>query len=349
MAQGKRPDARDAYERARKADPNASMPLSAMAHLLSDTAKSAPADKAAAMRRQAEALAEDALKMDGRDYLAQEVLRMLRDDTPAPLHKPSAEATQAELEGEVLFQQQRYGEALAKYELAAQRDPLFSEAWVMAGDCFYAQKQWHEAEIRFSKATEIEPLNGQAWRFLSDALWMQGERKRSEAALYAGIAAQPSQGPTWDKLDGMMKLDGMPLKRLSLVRKTQTEFDAATGNTNINISDNLQKGSTDSAIWLVYAMGPAVMREIPGTSPFQVELESWKRAMSVAAELRASGKAGPSDPALLALEKLAEAGQLEPAILLLMYREAYRPEFEAWKKANPGGIKQFVATYGLRP
>jgi hypothetical protein len=35
--------------------------------------------------------------------------------------------------------------------------------------------------------------------------------------------------------------------------------------------------------------------------------------------------------------------------MLLQYRESWRAEFEAWKKANPNGIRKFVNTYALRP
>jgi hypothetical protein len=38
-----------------------------------------------------------------------------------------------------------------------------------------------------------------------------------------------------------------------------------------------------------------------------------------------------------------------PALLLLRYKEAFRPDFEAWKKRNPQAIRAFIQDYGLRP
>ena len=87
----------------------------------------------------------------------------------------------------------------------------------------------------------------------------------------------------------------------------------------------------------------------PALSPFALELAALRTAFQVDAELEAKGARAFVDPALTALRKLAADGQLEPAILLLMYRESYRPEFEAWKLAHPNGIRLFVVTYGLRP
>ena len=56
-----------------------------------------------------------------------------------------------------------------------------------------------------------------------------------------------------------------------------------------------------------------------------------------------------SDPALLAMQGLARDGQLEPAIFVLLYKESYRPEYERWLAAHPGGVKAFIDRYGLRP
>jgi len=75
--------------------------------------------------------------------------------------------------------------------------------------------------------------------------------------------------------------------------------------------------------------------------------------MSLAAKAEQADKlrAGkdPSDPALLRMQVFARDGQLEPAILLLLFRQAYRPSLEAWLAAHPGGVKTFIDRYGLQP
>jgi tetratricopeptide (TPR) repeat protein len=347
--QGKVQEAWAAFQRARQADPAASQPLASMGNLLLIVSTQAPADKAPELRKQAEALTRQALQMEAQDPLAQETLRLLVDEQPVPLHAPSVAAAQAEAEGEALFFQRRYDEALAKYELAAQRDPQFSAAWVNAGDCFYSRKQWHEAELRFAKAAEIEPLNGQAWRFLADALMMQHERVRAEAALFGGIAAQPSQLPNWDKLELVMKQDGMTLKRLALMRRARFVPAGADGKPTIEVVEKGMEQTPELAFWLLHAGSVANAMKAGGATPFRVELDAWREALKMVSEMRAKGQPVPTDPALVTMAKLADAGQLEPAILLLMYREAYRPEFEAWKKAHPDGIKAFVVSTGLRP
>lgn len=84
-------------------------------------------------------------------------------------------------------------------------------------------------------------------------------------------------------------------------------------------------------------------------SPFEIELGAWRTALKVMDETRALGEQRVTDPALLQMQALAKDGQLEPAILLLMFRQSYRPALESWLTANPGGVKLFIDRYGLRP
>ncbi len=219
LAQGRQQDAFNKYADAAKADPASSLPLSSMANMLADAAQKNEGEKAAAIRRQAEGLARQALALEPADPVAQEVLRQLADDKPLPLHQPSAEAEALLREGEILFNARKLDEALVKYERAAQVDPKYSTAWIYAGDCFFFQQKWAEAEARFRKGVEAEPLNAQGWRFLADALIHQNKRDAAEAALVNGIAAQPSQLPNWERLAQLRGASGYPLTHLQLAPK----------------------------------------------------------------------------------------------------------------------------------
>jgi len=353
-------DAVDKYLEASRKDPTASMPLSSVANALLSASREADGEAAAKLRQQSEAAARQALLLVPSDPLAQEVLRSLLDDKPAPLHRPTPAAWQLMGEGEVLFQSHDYMNALKKYEQAAQLDPLYSEAWVFAGDCFFVQKNWPEAELRFRKATEIEPLRSQAWRYLADALAAQGKKADAENALINAIAAQPSQLPNWEKLAQSRAAAGIQMKPLHLVRKVQTTTDPATGKATITINqtyfDETAEGNktAEMAVWLAYAAAESktqtdTSKGAAASSPFQIELDAWRSSMQVAAELEKNSGKPLSDPALLSMQRLAAANQLEPAILLLLYREAYRPELETWKSSHPNGVRTFIDTYALRP
>lgn len=347
----------DKYQAAVAADPATSYPVSLIANAVYVASTGATGEDRLRMRAKAEEIARAALRLFPVNPIAQETLRKLLDDGAVPWnHLPSRKAEAALGEGEKFFQRDDYAGALRQYELAIASDPLYALAWLDAGDCYFAQQNWAEAELRFRKATELEPLLSQAWRFLSDALLRQDKRQAGEAALYGAIAAQPSQLPNWDKLALLWRADGLPLKPLNLVPRATATLDVATKQINVVIqaAGAADKDDPDNAVWVAYASARAISMQDNGTgeaplSPLQIELHAWRDALAVAAEISAASGAPPREAALKQMLELGESKQLEPAILLLLYKESYRAEFEAWKTAHPDGIRLFVASTGLRP
>ena len=382
-AEGKYAEAQAKLQAARKADPTASGPYSADAQLLSALAPRVndPA-QAEQLRQAALRLAGQALQRNPNDPLALEVRRGLLDGGDAPLHQPNQEAAQRMSAGEAHFHAGRYDAALKEYQAAYAADPKFSIALVMAGDCFYAQKRWAEAEALFRRAAQQEPLNGQAWRFLADALFMQGRTDDGVEALLSGIAAHPSQQPSWIKL-GTLSRGRIPrLTSLNLVQKAHARI-GKNGKPTIEVSQSVADKPVDLAFWLAYATAdftdrlglkdkgkdgsqagaaaqPPAAATGTGTAAsttaaetaaapktaFQRHLASMQRALVVLAELK---EPAGVDPAILKLKSIADAGQLEPALLLLTYRESYRADLEAWKQSNPNGVRQFVERFALKP
>lgn len=348
-------EALDKYKAAAAAAPQASMPVSSSASLLFDLSQRVKPEQADALRSAARASAHKALAIDAADPLAQEVLRMLEDDGPSPLHRLKPEAVALANEAESLFAQRRLAEALARYEAVMRLDPQYSPAWVGAGDCHYLQKNWVRAEAMFRRATEIEALNSQAWRFLSDALLQQGKRTQAESALLSGIAADPSQLPNWGKLASIRGGDGLPLKSLQFYRGTRVTI-GADGKATVTVDDKLKDklAAPDGAVRLALAVSEANARVADKDkggrrAAYDIELEAWRTALQVADELRRNTGQPLTDPALLQMQAIAREGQLEPAILLLQFRQAYRPALDAWSAAHPGFVKTFIDRYGIRP
>ncbi|WP_157201015.1 tetratricopeptide repeat protein [Massilia sp. Root351] len=358
QAAGKYKEALDKFEAARKLSPEASSPLSSAAYLLQMLLPGLPEDAAGKARRQAEGLAREALKLAANDPLAAEVLRMLEDPMATSGYKPNAEADKAYTEGEVLFHQGQYEAARVKYREAQLADPKFSAAFLMEGDTYFMEKNWLAAEMLFNKATQVDPQNAQAWRFLADTLARLGNRAGLEHAALHAVAAQPSQMPSWDRLAAVARLDGKPLTRLQVVRLATVSLDPKTGKATISLAEQFKgakvEDNSDYAVWLAYALAQAnaltsAAKEGRTLSPFALEQAGWSTALKVAGELQEKGAPPLASPVLLTLRGLKSPADLEAAILLLMYREAYRPELEAWKKARPDGIRDFVAAYRLMP
>lgn len=353
-AQGKLQQALDKYSQANKADPPSSVPLSHIAEVLRQAAEQAQGEQQAKLRQQAEALVNQILQKYPDEPLAHEVQRKLREDQPPPLHTANAAALAEMNLGEVAFAKQKFDDALLHYERAAALDPQLSMAWIYAADCFYAQKKYAEAETRYRKGVEIEPLNAQGWRYLSDALAFQDKRSAAEDALFSGIAAQPSQIPSWIKLAHLRDAADYPLTSLNLVRKSSASV-GADGNATVNIdpeSDAFK--SADGALWMLLGLKQAndmvAQKEGKGdANTLAAETARWRMGFKVAEEVTAKGEPGLQAPALKTLQMLDQDGELETALLLLTYRESWRPALEAWKRDNPQGIRKFVDKYALRP
>lgn len=351
--QGKPQQALEKYQAAMAAAPQAALPLIAASSMLLDLSWGADAAQAGKMQTMAESLARQALRLDPDHPMAQDLLRQLRDGRETALHQPTPAADQAMRQAETLFVQRRFDDARKQYEAASALDPLWSQAWVGAGDCYYMQQDWSHAESRFRRATEIEPRNDQAWRFLSDSLAKQGKTGAAEQALYGALAANPAERNTWNKLASLRALAQLPLASLHLQRRSHVKA-GADGKYNVVIDDGGAKDDTaiDTTFFLALGVVEANARSADvrkAGTPYQFELDAWRGALQVADELTANAGKKLKDPALLQIQALARDGQLEPALLLLTYRPAYRPALDAWLAAHPGGVKAFIDRYGLQP
>jgi tetratricopeptide (TPR) repeat protein len=349
-AQGKYGEAQEKYWAAQKADPQASLPITMEASLLLHLSEGVP-EKTAQWRDAARALANRALAVASDDPIAHETLRALDDDGPSPLRQPNPEAGRLMAEAESQFGQHHFREALEKYEAAMKADPQYSGAWLGAADCHFAQQDWARAETLFRRATEIEPRNSQAWRYLADTLFNMGRFEAAEQALLSAIVADPSQRPNWIKLASIREQQHMPLKALALRRGVSVVANA-DGKFTLNVDKPAdEKADTpDFAVRLMLGAGEANMRKADKKAkPYEIELASWRDAMKVADEMKASTGKELADPAFRQIQAIARDGQLEAAILILMFRQSYRPALDAWLAANPGGVKVFIDRYGLRP
>lgn len=84
-------------------------------------------------------------------------------------------------------------------------------------------------------------------------------------------------------------------------------------------------------------------------TPFSLELAAWQAALTGLAKMEVKKSVQLRDPALLTMRKLADAGELDAALLLLQYKEEYRLELETWKTAHPDGVRKFINVYHLMP
>jgi tetratricopeptide (TPR) repeat protein len=327
-------EALESYRAAAKADPGASEPLSYLALLMVHASQNTEAKYVEPYRKQASDYANAALKIDQRDPNAMEALRRLADGVERQRRDPAPAAYKVALEGEALFADGKYAEAALKYEQAIRLDPVYPDALVFLGDCYYLQGDLARAEQKFRQAAAMEPLLGPAWRYLYDALRKQGKFQEAEGAAFGAIASMPSAKPNWLRVAESLDLAGRPIKPFqwrprAWVKGAEIQIDP-TGP------------ESDSAAWTAHALSLAAA-EGKQQAPFARQLAAWTDTLQIISEMGNGDKI--KDEGLRDMIRFNQGGQLKAAIFALHYKEAYRAEFEAWKKAEPEGLTRFVETF----
>jgi tetratricopeptide (TPR) repeat protein len=331
---GKINEALESYRAAAKADPGASQALSCLALLMVHASQNTEAQYVEPYRKQATAYANAALKIDKRDPNAMEALRRLADGVERQRREPAPAAYKVALEGEALFADGKYAEAALKYEQAIRLDPGYTDAVVFLGDCYYLQGDMVRAEQQFRQAALMEPLLGPAWRYLYDTLRKQGKYKEAEAAAFGAIASMPSSKPNWLRVAESLDLAGRPIKPF------QWQPRAWVKGAEIQIDPTGPE--SDSAAWTAHALSLAAA-EGKQQTPFARQVAVWTDTLQIISEMGNGDKI--KDEGLRDMIRFHKGGQLKAAIFALHYKEAYRAEFEAWKKAEPEGLTRFVETF----
>ena len=80
------------------------------------------------------------------------------------MYSQNDEADKLTAEGEDLFAQSKYDEALKKYEKALSIDPKIYQAALAGGDCYTQKSDWDNAEKWYQRAIAIDPNRETAYR-----------------------------------------------------------------------------------------------------------------------------------------------------------------------------------------
>jgi tetratricopeptide (TPR) repeat protein len=363
LDKGKANEAAQKFNAAMEGDPLSSWPYSGMAELYLMASQHTAQEHVVEYRGKAEQFALDALERNDLDFHATNVLTQLRGGSMASRHQPKPEAEASFNEAEKLFNAGKFTEAVPLYQQALNQDPGFTNAALYLGDAWFRQDAFDKAELFFRKATELEPNYARAWRFLGDCYGRMDRLKDAEHAALGAIAADPGDFTAWARLRQVREATSKPkLNRYTWPKVQVPEVSRDTkGKDGVSVSLSVPPGDRpeDHAAMnyqLVRMLGSALAAQgsdsaKPGgnDSPCRAELSAWTSALELLDSVAKEKKKEPKDKAWLQLRAIKQAGELEAALLLLQYREAYRPEFEAWKKAHPGGVESFIDTWQLRP
>ena len=360
LSQGKFNEAAAKFQEGMKADPASSFPVSALSKLFFEASKATDAAHQSEYRGKAVDLAHQALDKNDLDFIASEVLLNADGGSTESAHQPKPEAAEPFNQAETAYRTQKWDEAIAGYQKALAADPAFTDAALYQGDVYFNQKQYAKAEPWFRKATQMEPRYARAWRFLADCQGDQGHMDDALMTDLSAIAAQPDDYTAWGRLRQIYAMQDKPaLVRFLWPRVAASQvIKDASGKSNINVpssslASDTPEGSSEAAYSLMIGMvqvndASPETKERP-RSPLEREALAWKAAMEVYESTLNEKKASPKDATWAQLLAFHKADQLKEALMVLGFREAYRPDFEAWKAANPRGVQVFIEQWHLRP
>jgi tetratricopeptide (TPR) repeat protein len=249
----------------------------------------------------------------------------------------------------VLFKAKRHVAAQRVYEQVMRDAPDLAEPVKRAGNCSYAAGQPGIAEVYFRKAVELDPLDAQAHHFLADAYLAQGKRADAQAATMAAIAANPAYYPAWRVLRTIYAAKSRPIRTLR-IRPGAGVAPGSNGQPKITVWKHLCAGPQDEATWVAYATAKSGL-EAKG-DPFTAELRGYRSALECHKDATHLSLEERASPALFLMDKLQQfeaRGELEVALLLLCFNEAYRRELEAVKRERPDAFTTFVERYAVAP
>lgn len=355
LSQGKFNEAAAKFEKGMKADPASSFPISAMSKLFFEASKATDPAHQAEYRTKATELAHQAMDKNDLDFIASEVLLNADGGSTESTHQPQSEAMESFNQAETAYRAQKWDEAIAGYQKALASDPRFTDAALYLGDVYFDQKQYSKAEPWFRKATEMEPRYARAWRFLADCQADEGHMADALATDLSAIAAQPDDYTAWGRLRQIYEMQNKPA--LVRFRWPSTHDSQVKQEKSGSLQLILQTPGTDSSpegdALSSYALmsGLAQAPDEKGLKPSELKwrTDAWEAALERYESALKEKKAAPKDSTWAQLLAFYKSGALKPALMVLAFREAYRPDFEAWKAANPKGVEAFIEQWHLRP
>ncbi|MCE1230174.1 MAG: tetratricopeptide repeat protein [Firmicutes bacterium] len=260
--------------------------------------------------------------------------------------------------GETAFHASQWEVARGHYQRALELHPTYSAAALYVGDTYYSEKRMAEAITWFKKTTTLNPHEPRGWRYMADALTESGQPQAAEAALMDAIKIFPGNRASWQPLMWKRRRAGRPMTRLAFWPKAHVTWDAK-GNQIVSIEEHPEDSNAQSA-WLLLAsstldaidvkeMAPGSKQDPALITRFQQERFFWELALTGYGEQCAKAGSQPKDRILKQFLAFQKDGQLDAALFLLRYREAFRPDYEAWLKSNPNGVQAFIDRYNLCP
>ncbi|MEP6703817.1 MAG: tetratricopeptide repeat protein [Acidobacteriota bacterium] len=264
-----------------------------------------------------------------------------------PTYSLNKEAEKLMQEGESLFVQSKYDEAIKRFEKVLELDPKVYQAAISGGDSYVSKSDWANAEKWYQRAIAIDPNRETAYRYSATPLMKQKKYDAARDRYVEAYITEPYSSMSPRGITQWAGVTGAKLERPA-IEIPELTFDAggkATPKTPIKAGDA-------SAPWLAYVTTREAWRKdkfaktYPKETAYrhsvQEEVEAL-RAVIAAAKAQKS-----SSPEFALLTKMDAEGVLEPYVLIALPDDDIAKEHAEYLKNNRPKLRQYFLNYVIQ-
>lgn len=285
--------------------------------------------------------------MGYKDEMNEALIKLLSGDVSsegAPSFSKNPEAEKLMQQGESLYAQANYDEAIKMFQKALELDPTIYQAGLSGGDCYTAKKDWANAEIWYQKAIRINPNRETAYRYSATPLMKQEKYDQARDRYIEAFITEPynqmsSRGISqWaDITDAKLGHPKIDFPELKFDANGQAVMAAPVDNPNYN--SDWKSYIAVRISWRKEKFVKTFPNEKEYRHTLQEEAEAIRSVLKIVKEQKLT------NPQIAILEKLDKEGLLEAFILMAEADDGIAEDHEAYLKNNREKLRQYVLNY----
>ena len=274
---------------------------------------------------------------------------------PAPqIWSSHPEAQQLMVDGEALFDAEKFDEALVKYQAALQLDPGLYEAAVFSGDVFLRHGDLAQAQMWYERAIAINPSRETAYRYSATPMMRQQQYEQARDRYVEAYILEPYNRLTVGGLSQWAQTTKTRIAHPAIEIPVKLSLNA-NGTMTSTVDPRILEpaGVADgSSLWVGYGLQRTAWlvklfaERFPDEKVYRHSLTEEVDALrSVVRAAVANIK--QLSPSLERLRKLDEEGLLEAYVLLARADQGIAADYPNYLREHRDTLRRYVTEYML--
>jgi tetratricopeptide (TPR) repeat protein len=270
---------------------------------------------------------------------------------PTPAAEPSyslnKDAEKFMVEGETLFAQSKYDEAIKNFEKALALDPKIYQAALSGGDSYTAKSDWENAEKWYQRGIAIDPNRETAYRYSGTPLMKQKKYDAARERYIEAFITEPYNRMSSRGIGLWAQATEAKLGHPA-VDIPEVSFDAkGKAVPKVALTDD-----ASARPWLAYLAAREIwknekfLKSFPKETAYrhslQEEVEALRAAIVAAKEQKSPNKQ------FELLTKMDSEGVLEAFVLLAKPDDGIAEDHPEFLKNNRPKLRQYVQNYVIQ-